>query len=67
MQACIHAKLPQLCPDLCNPMDCNVQSSCVCGILQVKTLDCVAMPSSRGPSRPGDRTQFIPCIGRRVL
>ena len=40
--------------------------SSVHGILQKRILECVAMPSSRGFSRPGDQTQvsYISCIGR---
>ena len=42
---------------LCNPMDCSPPGSSVHGILQVRILEWVAMPSSRGSSRPGDQTQ----------
>ena len=37
----------QLCPTLCNPMDCSPPDSSVHGILQA-FLESVAMPSSRG-------------------
>ena len=39
------------------------------GILQARTLEWVAMHSSRGSSRPrdGTRISYISCIGRRVL
>ena len=39
------------------------------GILQARILEWVAMPSSRGSSRPRDQTHmsYISCIGRRVL
>ena len=46
----------QLCPSLCNPMDCSPPGFSVYGILRARTLEWVAMPSSRGPSRPRDRT-----------
>ena len=38
-------------------------------ILQARILEWVAMPSSRGSSRPRDRTHvsYISCIGRWVL
>ena len=42
------------------------QSSSVCGILQARILEWVAMPSSRGSSLPGDRT-CISCTGRQIL
>ena len=35
------------CPTLFNPMDCSLPSSSVHGILQARTLEWVAMPSSR--------------------
>ena len=48
------AKLPQSCLTLCNPMDCSPPGSSVHGILQARILERVAMPSSRGSSRPRD-------------
>ena len=45
----------QSCPTLCNPMDCSPPGSSVHGILQVRILEWVATPSSRGSSQPGDR------------
>ena len=42
------AKSLQLCLTLCNPMDCSLPGSSVHRILQVKILEWVAMPSSRG-------------------
>ena len=55
------AKLLQLYPALCNPMDCSPPGSSVCGILQARILECVAMPFSRGSSRPRDQT-WISCV-----
>ena len=46
--ALVHAKSLQLCPTLCNPMDCSLSGSSVHGILQAKVLEWVAMSSSRG-------------------
>ena len=43
----------QLCPTLCDPMDCSPPGSSVPGILQARILEWVAMPSSRGSSDPG--------------
>ena len=42
----------QSCLTLCNPMDCSPPGPSVCGILQARTMEWVAMPS-RGPSCPG--------------
>ena len=47
----------QLCLTPCNPMDCSSSGSSVHGILQVRILEWVAMPSSRGSSQSRDRTQ----------
>ena len=57
----------QLCPALCNNMDCSPPGSSVLGILQARILEWVAMPSSRGSSQSRDRTGVccISCIGRR--
>ena len=35
---------------LCYPMDCDLPGPSVCGILQAKNMEWVAMPSSRGSS-----------------
>ena len=44
------AQAPQLCPPLCNLMDCNPPGSSVHGILQARIVEWVAMPSSRRSS-----------------
>ena len=46
--ACVRAKWLQSCPTLCNPMDCSPPNSSVHGIFHARTLEWVAMPSSRG-------------------
>ena len=46
---------------LCDPMDCSPPGSSVCGILQARILEWVAISSSKGSSLPRDRTQ-ISCI-----
>ena len=43
----------QLCPILCDPMDCSSPGSFFYGILQARILEWVAMPSFRGSSWPG--------------
>ena len=54
---------------LYDPTDCTLPGSSVRGILQVRILEWVAMPSSRGSSQPRDWTlvSCVSCIGRRVL
>ena len=41
----------------CDPMDYSLLGSSVHGILQARILEWVAMPFSRGSSRPRDLTQ----------
>ena len=43
----MRAKLIQLCPTLCDPMDCSLPGSSLHGILQVRILEWVAIPFSR--------------------
>ena len=52
----MRAKSFQLCPTLCNPMDCIPPGSPIHGILQARILEWVAMLSSRGSSQPRDQT-----------
>ena len=49
----MRAKSIQSCLTLCDPMDCTPLGSSVYGILQARILEWVAIPSSRGSSRPG--------------
>ena len=54
----------QLCPTLCNPMDCSLLGSTVHGILQARIR--VGISSSRGSFWPRDQT-CVSCIGRQIL
>ena len=47
---CMHAKLLQLYLAFWDPMDYSQPGSSVCGILQARILEWVAMPFSRGSS-----------------
>ena len=47
----------QLCPTLCDPMDCSQPGSSVNGILQKRILEWVAIPFFRGSYWPQDWTQ----------
>ena len=51
-----HAQSLQLCPTLCDPVDCSPPGSSVRGILQARILEWAAVPSSKGSSWPEDRT-----------
>ena len=59
----------QLCPTLCDPMDCSLPGSSVHGILQAKILECVVISYSRGSPQPRDLTHnsCVSCTGRRIL
>ena len=50
----IKVKVAQSCPILCDPMDCGLPGSSVCGILQAQILEWVAVPVSRGSFQPRD-------------
>ena len=65
----IHAQLLQLCLTFCDPIDCSLPGFSVHGILQIRLLEWVAIPSSRGSSLPKDRTQAscVSCIDRRIF
>ena len=54
----------QSCLTLRDPKDCSLPGSSVHGILQARILEWVAMPSSRGSSRPRDRTQVSCTAGK---
>jgi len=43
----------QLCPTLCNPMDCSPPGSSVHGVLQARILEWVAIPFSKILPNPG--------------
>ena len=63
------AKSLQSCLTPCDPMDCSPSGSSVHGILQARTLEWVAMPSSRGSSRPRDQSHgsYLSCFGSGAL
>ena len=63
------AKLLQLCPTLCNPVDCNLLGSSVHGILQARILGWVVIPSSGDFPNPGIRplSLMLPALAGRFL
>ena len=65
----MRAKSLQLCPTLCDPMDCSPLGSSVHRIFQARMLEWVAISSSRGPSLPRDRTcvSYVSCICRSLM
>ena len=66
---CLYTKSLQSCLTFCDPMDYSRPGSSVHGIVQARTLEWVAVPSSRGSSGPRDQTctSDISCIGKQVL
>ena len=63
---CVCVLVVQSSPTLWNPMDCSPPGSSVHGILQTRTLEWVAIPSSRGSSQPRYPTQ-VSCIAGRFF
>ena len=71
---CLHiysvtSEVAQLCPTLCDPMDCSPPGSSVHGISQARILEWVAIPSSRGSSWCRNQTSVfcISCIAGGFL
>ena len=58
-------EVAQLCPILCDPMDCSLPGSFIHWIFQARVLEWVAISFSRGSSRPRYRTQVSCIVGRR--
>ena len=57
----------QLCPTLCDPVDCSPPDSSVCGILQTRILQWVTIPFSSGSPQPREQTQVFCFAGRFLL
>ena len=59
----------QLCPSLCDPMDCSLPGSFVHIISHARILKQVAISFSTGSSLPRDQTcvSYVSCIGRQIL
>ena len=56
----------QLCPILCDTMNCSLPGSSVHGIPQAGILELVVIPLSRGSSWPRDQT-WVSCIAGRFF
>ena len=57
------SEVTQLCPTLCDPMDCCPPGSSVHGILQTRILEWVAISFSRGSAWPRNPTQVSRIAG----
>jgi len=56
----------QLCPTLCDPMNCSLPGSSVCGILQIRILEWDAISFSRGSFWPRDQA-WVSYTARRFF
>ena len=65
----MRAKSLESCPTFWDPMGCSPPGSSFHGVLQAATLEGVAMPSSRGLSRPRDGTASLtsPALAGRLF
>ena len=62
------SEVAQLCPTLCNPIDCSLPGSSIHGVFQVRVLDWVTISFSRGfpnpeikPRSPALQVDSLPC------
>ena len=62
----VRVLVTQSCPTLCNPIDCSPPGSSIHGILQVRILEWISIPSSRGSSQTRDQT-LVSCITGTLL
>ena len=58
------SEVAQLCPTLCDPMDCSLSGSSVHGIFQARILEWVAISFSRRSSQLRDWTRVSCIVGR---
>ena len=61
---CVCELVAQLCPTLCDPMDCSLPGSSVRGILPARILEWIAISFSRGSSWPRNETPVSCTAGR---
>ena len=66
LKCCCCSLVTKPCPTLCDPMDWSPPGSSVHGISQARILKWVAISSSRGSSRPRDRT-CVSCTSSRFF
>ena len=60
----LYVLVAQLCPTLCDPINCNLPGSSVHRYLQARILEWVAIPFSRGSSWPRNWTQISCTAGK---
>ena len=57
------SEVAQLCPTLCDPVDCSLPGSSLHGILQARIVEWVTISFSKASSQPRDRTRVSHIIG----
>ena len=62
----MYCMCPQLCLTLCDSVDCSLPGSSVHGIFQARILEWVAVSTSRGSTRPRNRS-CVSCNGSALL
>ena len=62
---CMYVQSLQLCPTLCGPMDCSPPGSSIHGILQVRIVEWVSMPSSRKFPHSGINPHLLHGAGKK--
>ena len=69
MRACVGVKLLQLCPALCDLMDCSLPGPSVHGILQARILEWITCPSPGDLPDPGIKhaSRLSPGLAGRYL
>ena len=55
----VRVLVAQLCPILCDPMDCSPSGSSVHGVLQARILEWVAIPFSRDIPDSGIKVAYL--------
>ena len=60
------SEVTQLCPTLCNPVDCSLPDSSIYGLFQARTLEWVIISFFRGSFQPGVQT-WVSCIADRCF
>ena len=58
------SEVAQLCPTLCDPMNCSLPDSSINGIFQARILQWVSISFSRRSSQPRDWTRLSHIVGR---
>ena len=61
---CVSVLVAQLCPTLCDPVDCSPPGSSVHEVFQARILEWVATSFSKGSSQPRDQTRVSCTAGR---